>query len=160
MKKQLSYDLYPRCRSFSLNTVHVRCSLCRERACGKTENLCYWLCSYKVLLHKNWAPQEALLRVHSQSWLSLSEFFSMHESSSIHPLLQVVAACELTRHLCRGHTQVLLHVLGILPLKELHAILCVRGTPKVSVGSRFLVFRLTQCQGYRDGSWTAVKLPH
>ena len=49
-------------------------------------------------------------------------------------------------------------ILGVLPLKELEAILGVRRTTEVAEGRRLLVLGLTQLQGLGHGTWPAVEL--
>merc|ERR1719191_1936341 len=77
---------------------------------------------------------------------------------SIDPLLEIAAAGELTCYLRRGQSRVLPQVLGILPLKVLDAILCVRLPPEVPVSSCFLVLGLTKCQGDPNCSRSSVEV--
>merc|ERR1719223_2668049 len=65
-------------------------------------------------------------------------------NASIHPLCEVVAGLQLSCNLLRAHALVLGQILGILPLEKLEAILCIRLTPKVAIGSCLLVLGLAQ----------------
>merc|ERR1712187_177213 len=83
---------------------------------------------------------------------------SSRQPTSIDPFGQIVAALELRRHLRRGHALVLGEVLGILPLKELDAVLRVRLTAKVAIGGSLLVLGLTEREGLRYGARAAIAL--
>merc|ERR1712176_374592 len=65
-------------------------------------------------------------------------------NASIHPLCEVVAGLQLSCNLLRAHAFVLGQVLGVLPLEKLQAILSIRFTPEVAIGSSLLVFGLAQ----------------
>merc|ERR1712118_290449 len=76
---------------------------------------------------------------------------------SIDPFGQVVACFQLSRNLLRGHSLILGEVLGILPLKELHAIFGDCLPTKVAIGGCVLILRLTERQGLSDGTWAAIE---
>merc|ERR1712194_580073 len=78
-------------------------------------------------------------------------------NASIHPLREVVACLQLSLNLIRVHALVLRQILGVLPLEELHAILCIRLTPKVAIGSSLLIFGLAQRQRHAKCTWAAIK---
>merc|ERR1711907_643401 len=80
-----------------------------------------------------------------------------NKNASVNPLGKVVAGLELSTDLLRVHALVLGQVLGVLPLEELLAILCVRLATKVAIGSGFLVLGLPQSKGQSNGTWTAIK---
>merc|ERR1712151_1125674 len=65
-------------------------------------------------------------------------------NASIHPLCEVIAGLQLSCNLLGAHALVLGQVLGVLPLEKLEAILSIRLTPKVAIGSCFLVLGLAQ----------------
>merc|ERR1711988_1703465 len=77
---------------------------------------------------------------------------------SVNPLGEVVAGLERSLDLSRVHVLVLAQVLGILPLKELHAVLCLCLAPEVAVGSSFLILRLPKCKRNSNGTGTTIEL--
>jgi len=64
--------------------------------------------------------------------------------ASVHPLGQVIAGLQRGGNLLGGHLPVLGDVLGVLPLEELHAVLCDWLAPEVAVRRGLLILRLTQ----------------
>ena len=78
-------------------------------------------------------------------------------NASIHPLCEIVAGLQLGLDLRTVHGLVLGQVLGILPLEELDAVLCVWLAPKVAIGGSLLVFGLTQGKRKGNGTWAAIK---
>merc|ERR1712098_738701 len=73
-------------------------------------------------------------------WMSTqSQSLNTKSCNSVNPLCEIVAGLQLCLHLRRVHALVFGQVLGILPLEELHAILCIRLTSKVAIGSGILV---------------------
>merc|ERR1711935_437169 len=83
---------------------------------------------------------------------------SMTIKASVYPLGEVVTCLQRSLNLRRVHVFVLGHILRILPLKELHAILSVRLTSKVAIGSSLLVLWFTKRQGNSNGAWTTIEL--
>merc|ERR1711907_6290 len=80
-----------------------------------------------------------------------------NKNASVNPLGKVVAGLQLSTDLLRVHALVLGQVLGILPLEELFAILCVRLATEVAIGSSFLVLGLPESKGQSNSTWTAVE---
>merc|ERR1711939_1063824 len=99
-----------------------------------------------------------MIPTHTRVWIWDTEDLETGSAQSVNPLLQVVACLECGSHLCAVHGGILLHVLGVLPLKELDAVLGVRSTAEVAVGGGLLVLWLTEDQGHGNGTWTAVEL--
>jgi len=79
-------------------------------------------------------------------------------SISINPLGEVVAGLECGLDLSRVHALVLAQVLGVLPLKELHAVLGLWLTSKVAVGSSLLILRLPKRKRNSNGARATIKL--
>merc|ERR1719174_2310740 len=79
-------------------------------------------------------------------------------SISINPLGQVIAGLQSCFNLCRVHALVFGQIFGILPLKELDAILSNRLTPKVAIGRSLLILGLTEGQRQSNGTGTAIEL--
>merc|ERR1719488_169626 len=99
-----------------------------------------------------------MIPTHTRVWIWDTEDLETGSTQLVNPLLQVVACLECSSHLCTVHGGILAHVLGVLPLKELDAILGVRSTAKVAVGSGLLVLWLAEGQGHGNGSRAAVEL--
>merc|ERR1711988_935277 len=88
-----------------------------------------------------------------QTWRSIGDV-----SCLVHPLGEEIAALESCRDLLAVHGRVLLQVLGILPLKELDAVLGLWLAAEVAVCCSLLILRLTQCQRLSNGTWSTVEL--
>merc|ERR1740123_2129801 len=80
-----------------------------------------------------------------------------HLMSLINPLRQVVAALQLSSHLCRSHGLVLGQILGILPLEVLPAVLGVGLPAEVAICCGLLVLWLTKRQRLCDGTRAAIE---
>merc|ERR1711939_908395 len=99
-----------------------------------------------------------MIPTHTRVWIWDTEDLETGSAQLVNPLLQVVACLKSGSHLCAVHGGILGHVLGVLPLEELDAVLGVRSTAEVAVGSGLLVLWLTEGQGHGNGTWTAVEL--